>query len=263
MTGSRHQMRVRPENLGGVTDHMLSSPLVLFGSTLVLCGLNMLLFFFFCRSERRYSVNGGGGTTFCGGRGQGWRLDQSAEEPGGGGIRPHLLHQSLPGQQCQRCHDLHLTFTWPSYDLHLTFIQPTSDLQMTFTRPTCDLHMTFIRPMSDLSFNSIQCYSQWPWYDFLIWLLSDLYTDVGLWLPDELDPSPPDDLCDLWTLNVDTCMCSACLCAEPYLLFFWKLHTSVTHLSTCRTGVPHLRPRLHGGMIDIRLSIREPPALIY
>lgn len=88
---------------------------------LFLCGSN-LLFSRLLRSERRHSVHGGGGTTFCGGRGQRWRLDPSTEEPGGGGIRPHLLHQSLPRQQCQRCHDLHITYIRPSHDLHMTRI---------------------------------------------------------------------------------------------------------------------------------------------
>lgn len=65
------------------------------------------------RSEWGHSVDAGGGATFCGGRRQGWRLDPSAQEPGGGGICANLLHQSLPGQQRQRCHDLHMTSQWP------------------------------------------------------------------------------------------------------------------------------------------------------
>ncbi len=125
---------------------MLSSVLVLLGSTLVLCGLNTLLLIF-CRSEWRHSVNGGRRTTICGWRGQRWWLDQSTKESGGGGIRPHLLHQSLPGQQRQRCHDLHMTLTWPSHHLHITYIWPQFDFL-------------------------------WPAYDLWIWPLSDLYMTV-------------------------------------------------------------------------------------
>lgn len=134
-------------------------------TALVLCGVNMLLFF--CRAEWRHPLNGGGRTAFCGGRRQRWWLDQSTEELGGGGICPHILHQSFPGQQCQRCHDLHMIDILSSHNLPMTFTSPIDDLYMTHRWPYY-LHITWVwcrlickyefqmslhEQMSDLSFN--------------------------------------------------------------------------------------------------------------
>lgn len=170
-------------------------------TALVLCGVNMLLFF--CRAEWRHPVNGGGRTAFCGGRRQRWWLDQSTEELGGGGICPHILHQSFPGQQCQRCHDLHMTFKSPP---HMIDILSSHNLPMTFTSPIDDLYMTHRWPY--------YLHITWVWcrlickYEFQMSLheqMSDLQTNF-------LISSSP--LNDHWSLDV-VCvfMCFTCLCA--------------------------------------------------